>query len=134
MSLFGRAAGVAGAVAREQAERAARRAVRKGMAMLGVGVFIVLTLVFAAVAGFVALEQAIGTVWAALTVSAVSLVFALILMAVARGGHPPRNTQTREIEAEIDEIAREAREEVRKASPYIVAAAFLSGFVFGRKD
>lgn len=133
MSLFQRATDLAGAVAKDRAEAAARQALRKGMALLAVGIFLVLFLVFGAVAGFAALQSLVGTVYAALIVSGASLLLALIFLAMARS-RSHRRRHSVQVRAELDALRRDAEEELRKASPLLVAGAFLSGFVFGRKD
>jgi len=134
VNLVGRAAGLAGSVLRARAERTARRAARTALA-IGVALLLFgLALVFGAVAGYVALDRLVGPVGAALWVAGGALVLGLLALAVARiGRRPDPGPDAAELRAELDALAATARHDLRQTAPYLAAAAFLSGFVFGRR-
>lgn len=133
MSLLGHASSLASTLAKDKAEQMARRTARKAAAWLAVAVLLSLTLVFASIAGFVALSAQVGTVSAALIVAGGCLFLALAVAALSRSRPTATTRREAELKAEIDRIAASAREEVQKASPYLVAGAFVSGFFSGRR-
>lgn len=133
LNVTARLAGLARDVAETRAREAARRAARKAAALLVAGVLLVITLVFAAIAVYLALAAELGSVTAALIIAGGALFLALAVLSLSRSKPRTPPAAEQRLEAEVDMLAEEAKRQLRENSPYLVAAAFVSGFLSGKK-